>query len=47
MLSFLIKIEGGHIMSLPYYKVIKGSFVIKDYEPDGDSVRFIADNLDL
>ena len=34
-------------MSSPYYKVIKGSFVIKNYEPDGDSVRFIADNLDL
>lgn len=34
-------------MSWPFYEVIKGSFVIKNYEPDGDSVRFIADNLDL
>lgn len=34
-------------MSSPIYNVIKGSFVIKGYEPDGDSVRFIADNLDL
>ena len=34
-------------MSSPYYKVIKGSFVPKNYEPDGDSVRFIADNPKL
>jgi len=34
-------------MSSPYYNVIKGSFVITNYEPDGDSVRFIADNLEL
>lgn len=34
-------------MSSPYYIVMKGSFVLKGYEPDGDSVRFIADNLGL
>jgi endonuclease YncB( thermonuclease family) len=34
-------------MSSPYFNVIKGSFVITNYEPDGDSVRFIADDLDL
>lgn len=31
-------------MSLDYFKAISGNFVIKGYEPDGDSVRFIADN---
>ena len=34
-------------MTSPYYYLIKGNFVIKGYEPDGDSVRFIADDLDL
>ncbi|OKH23685.1 thermonuclease family protein [Chroogloeocystis siderophila] len=34
-------------MSAPFYRVIKGKFVIKGKEPDGDSVRFIADNPDL
>jgi endonuclease YncB( thermonuclease family) len=34
-------------MSSPYYIVIKGCFIPKNYEPDGDSVRFIADNVDL
>ncbi len=27
------------------YTIIKGAFVIKGYDPDGDSVRFIADNI--
>ncbi len=27
------------------YTIIRGAFVIEDYEPDGDSVRFIADNI--
>jgi endonuclease YncB( thermonuclease family) len=27
------------------YTVIRGAFVIEGYEPDGDSLRFIADNL--
>lgn len=34
-------------MALPSYLVIKGNFVIVGKEPDGDSVRFIADNLEL
>lgn len=34
-------------MASPGYLVIKGNFVIVGKEPDGDSVRFIADNLDL
>lgn len=34
-------------MSAPFYRVIKGKFVIKGKEPDGDSVRFIADHPDL
>ncbi len=42
----LINIKGGKIMSSPYYNIIKGSFVPKNYEPDGDSVRFIADRPD-
>lgn len=33
-------------MSSPFYHVIKGKFVIIGKEPDGDSVRFVADNLD-
>jgi endonuclease YncB( thermonuclease family) len=34
-------------MASPFYLTIKGKFVIADKEPDGDSVRFIADDLDL
>lgn len=34
-------------MTSPFYLVIRGKFVIVGKEPDGDSVRFIADNLDL
>lgn len=34
-------------MASPFYLVIKGKFVIVGKEPDGDSVRFIADNLEL
>ncbi len=34
-------------MSSPCYCVIKGCFTIIGYEPDGDSVRFIADNPEL
>ncbi len=34
-------------MSLPYYLVIQGTFVIVGKEPDADSVRFIADNPDF
>jgi endonuclease YncB( thermonuclease family) len=34
-------------MSVPYYKAIKGKFVIVGKEPDGDSIRFIADDLTL
>lgn len=34
-------------MSSPCCCVIKGCFTIISYEPDGDSVRFIADNPDL
>lgn len=33
-------------MALPYYQAIHGSFVILGKSPDGDSVRFIADNPD-
>jgi endonuclease YncB( thermonuclease family) len=31
-------------MTAPYYLLIPGSFVIVGYEPDGDSIRFIADD---
>ena len=31
-------------MAAPFYLSIQGSLVIVGYEPDGDSVRFIADN---
>lgn len=34
-------------MSAPFYRVIKGNFVITGKQPDGDSIRFIADNPDL
>jgi endonuclease YncB( thermonuclease family) len=34
-------------MASPFYLAIKGQFVIVGKEPDGDSVRFIADNLEL
>lgn len=34
-------------MAAPFYLVIKGKFVIVGKEPDGDSVRFIADNPNL
>jgi len=34
-------------MASPFYLVIKGKFVIFGKEPDGDSVRFIADNPNL
>lgn len=34
-------------MSVPFYKAIPGEFVILGREPDGDSVRFIAQDLDL
>ena len=31
-------------MASPYFNLIKGTFVIVGYEPDGDSVRFVADD---
>lgn len=34
-------------MAVPYYKAIKGKFVIIGKEPDGDSIRFVADDLTL
>lgn len=34
-------------MASPFYLTIKGKFVIADKQPDGDSVRFIADEPDL
>lgn len=34
-------------MASPFYLAVKGKFVIVGKEPDGDSVRFIADNPDL
>ncbi len=34
-------------MASPYYLHLRGSFVIKGKEPDGDSVRFIADDPSL
>jgi endonuclease YncB( thermonuclease family) len=39
--------QGDNDMASPSYLVIKGNFVVVGKEPDGDSVRFIADNLDL
>lgn len=34
-------------MASPFYQAIAGKFIIVGKEPDGDSVRFIADNPDL
>src|SRR6266704_4692424 len=34
-------------MASPSYLVMKGDFVIISKEPDGDSIRFIAHDLDL
>lgn len=34
-------------MSSPYHRLIPGTFVVVGKEPDGDSVRFVADDLDL
>lgn len=34
-------------MASPYFLAIQGNFVLPGYEPDGDSVRFIADDPDL
>jgi endonuclease YncB( thermonuclease family) len=34
-------------MASPFYLTIKGKFVIAGKEPDGDSVRFIADDPEL
>ena len=34
-------------MAVPFYKAIPGEFVLVGKEPDGDSVRFVADELDL
>jgi endonuclease YncB( thermonuclease family) len=31
-------------MSAPYFLAVKGRYIIQGKEPDGDSVRFIADN---
>jgi endonuclease YncB( thermonuclease family) len=31
----------------PHYPVIRGTFIIAGYEPDGDSVRFNADDPTL
>ncbi|HJT04710.1 MAG TPA: hypothetical protein VJ757_13960, partial [Pseudonocardiaceae bacterium] len=31
-------------MAAPYFLCIQGELVIAGYEPDGDSVRFIADD---
>jgi endonuclease YncB( thermonuclease family) len=42
----LTKRNKGKIMAVPYYKAIAGEFVLLGKAPDGDSVRFIADDLD-
>lgn len=34
-------------MSLPFYRVIKGNFVIINKEPDADSIRFVAKDPNL
>lgn len=34
-------------MTSPFYQVIRGNFVIVGKEPDGDSVRFVANNPEL
>jgi len=39
--------QGDNDMASPSYLVMKGDFVIIGKEPDGDSVRFIADDRDL
>src|SRR4051794_34546899 len=41
-----IQEEVSH-MSSPYFRIIKGTFIIIGKEPDGDSVRFVADNPEL
>jgi hypothetical protein len=33
-------------MAVPYYKAIAGNFVVIGKQPDGDSVRFLADDSD-
>jgi endonuclease YncB( thermonuclease family) len=33
-------------MAVPYYKAIAGEFVLLGKSPDGDSVRFVADDVD-
>src|SRR5437879_6790001 len=40
---------GGRERCMPdhYFRVIAGTLVVKGYEPDGDSLRFIADNPGL
>ena len=42
-----IKPSSNQDSSLPAFYFIRGSFVIIGKQPDGDSVRFIADNPDL
>ena len=42
-----IKPSSNQSSSLPAFYFIRGSFVIIGKQPDGDSVRFIADNPDL
>jgi endonuclease YncB( thermonuclease family) len=34
-------------MVSPYYQVIKGNFIIIDKKPDGDSIRFLAEEPNL
>jgi endonuclease YncB( thermonuclease family) len=34
-------------VSSPYHRLIAGTFVVVGKEPDGDSVRFVADDVDL
>lgn len=34
-------------MSLPFYRVIKGNFIIVNKEPDADSIRFVAKDPNL
>jgi endonuclease YncB( thermonuclease family) len=45
LLTSLVLAQPTQIPDSSLYTVIRGAFVIEGYEPDGDSLRFIADNL--
>jgi hypothetical protein len=42
-----LSVRARFVMKTPFYQAIHGNFVIQDKQPDGDSVRFIADDPEL